>query len=385
MANTLTSLIQFISDAVDVVSRELVGMIPAVYKNAKAEEVAKDQNITYPIVPAASAYDVSPSNALPELDASTVGAGTMAITKVRGVKFHWTGEDETAIGRNTKDIIQNNKFAQAFRTLTGEMESDLTALYKYASRAYGTAGTAPFGTAGDFTDAANVFKILKDNGAPLSDLQLIINTAAGANILGKQSQVHMVGSDDPLRRGVLLDINGGQIRESAKIKAHTKGDGSGFLVDLLAGYAAGTTTIHVDTGINEIVAGDIVTVADEPAAQKYVVATGHDAGAGATEGDIVIAAPGLMSAIVDGKAVSIGNAYAANMAFSRDAIHLLTRLPKMPEGGDAADDIMVVQDPVSGIFFQVALYRAYRSVLIEVAVAWGVKAAKAEHIALLLG
>lgn len=385
MANTLTGLIQYVYDSVDVVSREQVGLIPAVYKNTKAEMVAKDQSITYDVVPVASGYDISPSNAIPELDSSTVGTGTMSISKVRGTKFHWTGEDEVAIGRAAKEGIQNNKFAQAFRTLTGEMEADLAALYAKASRAYGTAGTAPFGTAGDFTDAASVLKILKDNGAPLSDLNLVINTAAGVNLIGKQSQVHMVGSGDPLRQGILLDIAGFKIRESAAIKQHTKGDGSGFLVDLLAGYAAGTTTIHVDTGTNEILAGDIITVADEPAAQKYVVATGHDAGAGATEGDLVIAAPGLRSAIVDGKAVSIGDSYAANMAFSRDAIHLLTRLPLMPEGGDQAEDIMIVQDPVSGIFFQVAMYKAYRAVLIEVAVAWGVKAAKPNHMALLLG
>ena len=80
-----------------------------------------------------------------------------------------------------------------------------------------------------------------------------------------------------------------------------------------------------------------------------------------------------------------GGGYAANMAFTSDAIHLLARLPKRPEEGDMADDIMVVQDPVSGLFFEVAVYPAYRAVIIEISIAWGVKAAKPEHMALLLG
>jgi len=375
--NTLTGLIQFIYDSIDRVSREQVGMIPAVYKNPKAEMVAKDQDITYDIVPEATAYDVAPSSTIPDLDDSTVPTGKMSINKVRAVKFHWTGEDETAIGRNAKMAIQNNKFSQAFRTLSGEMETDLTNLYVHASRAYGTAGTTPFGTAGDFTDAAEVAKILKDNGAPDSGLQLVINTAAGAKIIGKQSQAHIAGSDAPQRQGVLLDMAGLQFRESSKIITHVHGAGTGYATS--GDTAVGVADVALTGGNGAVLAGDVASFAADTA-HKYIVGTGVTA-----PGTMALNNPGARVILPDGNDMTVGGDYAANMAFSRDAIHLLTRLPKMPEGGDAADDVMIVQDPVSGIFFQVAMYKAYRAVLIEVAVAWGVKAAKSENIALLLG
>jgi len=379
MANTLTGLIDYIYASADVVSRELVGLIPAVYRNGKAEQAAKDQDVTYDIVPSMQGEDITPSATPPALTDTSVGTGTMKITKVRRVRFHWTGEEEAGLG-DKKEQIENNVFAQAFRTLTNEIEADLAALYVNASRAYGSAGTTPFATSGDFTDAAEVVKILKDNGAPLSDLQLVLNTAAGAKLLGKQARADILGSDVKSfqQQGVLLDISGCRIRESGQIVTHTKGTGSGYLVNNAAGIAVGATTVAADTGTGTILAGDIVTFAAD-SNNKYIVGTALAGGTFALNN------PGARVAIPDNNAITVGNSYAANMAFSRSAIHLLARVPKVPKGGDAAVDEVIVHDPVSGLPFRVALYKGDHANQISVEIAWGVKAVKPEHIALLLG
>lgn len=379
MANTLTGLLQYIFDTADVVSRELVGFIPSVYLNSKAEMVAKDQNITYPVVPAATAAAITPAATPPALADTAYGTGTMAITKAYAHRFHWTGEDEASIGANMKNILQNNKFAQGFRVLTNLIEADLAATYVSASRAYGVSGTTPFDTAGDFTDASESVRILKDNGAPLGDLQLVVNTAAGARMIGKQSRADILGGNvgSLQQQGILLNIAGCKIRESAAVASVTKGTGAGYLVNLLAGYAVGDTSIAVDTGAGTVLAGDVVQFDGDP--NKYVVATALNAGT------LVLAAPGLRQTLANNTPMTVLDSYSANMAFDRSAIHLLSRLPKTPEGGDIAQDEYVLVDPVSGIPYRIALYKGYHANQIEISTAWGVKAVKTAHMALLLG
>ena len=377
MANNLTGLIDYIYRSADVVSRELVGMIPSVYLNGAAEQVAVGQDVTYGIVPTLESEDIVPGATPPPLKDSSHDTGVMKITKAKTVPFHWTGEDEAAIGAKRSEL-ENNKFAQAFRTVANEIEADLAALYVHASRACGAAGTTPFGVPGDFSDAAQVVKILKDNGAPTSDIQLVVNTAAGANIIGKQARADILGADVAglQRQGILINIAGCRIRESAAIAQHTPGDGSGWLINNPDGFKKGDTKLAVDSGSGSILAGDQITIDGN----AYTAAADMDAG------ELTIAAPGLLADVADDTAVEVGTAgYAANFCFDRSAIHLLCRLPKLPAGGDAAADEYVMVDPVSGIPFRIAMYKGFHAVQIHVQCAWGVACVKPEHTALLLG
>jgi hypothetical protein len=178
MANTLTSVIPVIYEAADIVSRELTGFIPAVFRNSTAERAALNQTVTYPIVPTMAAADITPAATSSAGTDITVGSGSMTISKSRKVSFNWTGEEQTALGNGDRPQIANilrDQFAQAMRTLVNEIEADLwREAYRGSSRAYGTAGTAPFGTAADLSDFAGVRQILDDNGAPQTDLHLVI-------------------------------------------------------------------------------------------------------------------------------------------------------------------------------------------------------------------
>ena len=386
MANTLTNLIPTLYAARDIVIRELTGFIPAVTMDASGEAAAKDQTIRWPITPVAAAGNITPAATGPDPTSQTQGSDTMSISKSRSTSFYWEGEEQKGLGGLYNKILVD-QFAQAMRTLVNEVETDLAALYVSASRAYGTAGTTPFDSTNKLAFTAQILKILEDNGAPTGDLQLVINTTAGAALrtLTELWKVNESGNESLLRRGTLLDLIGFQVLESSQVKAHPKGAGTGYLVDLTAGYAAGKTAIHLDTGLGEIKAGDILTNTKTGRdTNKYVIKTG---GTGTTgvDTDIVLAAPGAQVAWVNNDPVSIGASYSANLAFSRSAISLLMRVPAMPEGGDAADDVTIVTDEQTGISFQVAMYRQYRRIAYEVGLAWGVKAAKTEAIAILLG
>jgi len=381
MANVLTDLAADIYKAADVVGRELVGFIPASTINANgSERVAKGDTVRAAFTRAATAVDVSEAMTIPEGTDQTVDNKTLSISNSRAVQIPYTGEDVRHLNNGIGfETVYGDQIKQAMRTLCNEIEADLAEeAYKNASRAFGTAGTTPF--ASNFDEVAEIRQILVDNGMPTNDGQcsLILNTVAGTNLrqLAQLQRANESGGTDLLRQGVLLDLQGMSVRESAQVQSHTKGTGASRLVNGAA--AVGDTTIGVDGGSGTILAGDVITFAAD-STNKYVVNTELSGG------NIVLGSPGARVAIADNNAITVGNNYTANVAFHRNALELAVRAPAVPNGGDAADDALTVQDPNSGLVFEVRVYRGYRKSMIEVAAAWGVKAFKPDFIATLMG
>jgi len=384
MANTLTNLIPTLYEALDKVSRELVGFIPAVRMNSTLERAAKDQTIRIPIVGDATTANITPAQTAPDTGDATVTNTTITISKSKMAPIRWNGEERVGLG-TMYDPINVARSMQAMRALTNEVEADLGGLYTRASLAFGTSATTPFGTVNEFDDAAEVFRILDENGAPQGDRHLVVDPAAMAKLRGYQTVVthaNEAGDGGNARRtGDLGPLLGFNLHTSGQVQQHTAGSATGY--DANGGEPAAETTLAVDgSDSGTILAGDVITWASGPT-EKYVVVSAT--ASGAASGNIVIQSPGLRSTLATTVEGTTSATYRANMAFDRDAIQLVTRMPALPDGGDAADDRTTITDPNSGLSFDVAIYREYHQVHIEIGLAWGYAAIKPEHIALLLG
>lgn len=387
MANVLTDLAADIYVAADMVGHELTGVIAGSTINAGSQNAAVGQTVRSFFTRSATVGNLSPSMTIPEGTDQTVDNKTLALTKQRGVTIPWTGEDMKYVNGGTGfSTIYGDQIAQAMRAIVNEIEIDLaTEAYKNASRSIGTSGTTPFAT--DFKDVAKMRQILVDNGMPVTDgrVSLVLNTLAGTNLrnLAQLQKANESGGDSLLRQGVLLNLQGLMLRESAGIQSHTKGTVAAspdYLVNTTSPTTlpVGTTVIPIDTGTGTIVAGDVISFASD-AANKYVVTSALSGG------NVTIGAPGLRVAVADGVVVAVDAAYTANIAFHQSALELAIRPPASPTGGDAAVDVMTVQDPYSGLVFEVSAYKGFKKAMFYVAATWGFKAWKSDAIAVLQG
>lgn len=389
MANTLTSLMPTIYEALDIVSRERVGFIPAVSRDSSAERAALNQSILVPIVPATTAEaDNTPATTAPDTGDQTIGNVEITISKSKHIPVRWNGEETKGLKTaGTYQTINRDRMVQAFRRLGNLIEADLASSYKYASRGHGTPGTTPFPTANNLGDFAGVLRILDDNGAPPSDLKLILSNASMQNIRTFQSSLfkaNEAGTDELLRDGKIMRVQGLDIGQSGQVATHVKGTGASATLTT-TDYAVGSKTLTLDSaGTGTIIEGDFVNIAGENNGILYGVRSGDaDVSNGGT---FVLNDPGLRIAqTTNSSAITVQANYSANLAFHKSAIQLVTRAPAMPEGGDAATDVQMITDPVSGITFELAMYPQFRQTVIHVAVAWGWKAIKPEHIAVLFG
>lgn len=389
MANTLTDLIPDAMEALDVISREQVGYIGAVSRSSGVERAALGQEVLVPVTQAASTATNTPAVNAPDTGDGTVDNVPVTISKSKHVPVRFNGEETKGLtNAGTFSTIMADRIYQAMRALTNEIEADVHAeVYKKASRAFGvTIGTAPFAAATGMADFAGALGILEVNGAPTNDLQMVLGSAAMGNLRGNMSnlwKVNEAGTVEMLRNGILNDrVMKFALRQSAAVVQHVAGAGTG--ADLVGDEAIAQTTIAVDgitSNTTGYKAGDLVTIATGDT-NKYVIGTGLG---DVTSGDLILNKPGLLVAHLTADEITRLASYTPNTAFARSAVVLATRAPAMPKDGDSASDVTHVTDPVSGLTFELALYKQFLQNVVHVRLAWGFKAIKPEHIAILHG
>jgi len=382
MATVLTAIAPTLFSAAQNVSAEPAALINSIYMDFDNKGVASGDTVKVPVVPAQAAGEFTPA----AVTSAGTGGGTaeavsITISKNRKVSHVLTGEQMASLENGGNYQEWTRQWAeQAMRTLRNEVEADIAVAMKAgASRAYGTAGTTPF--AASLDDLANVRKILRDNGAPMSDLQFVGNTSTELNLLklGVVQQAYAAGSDEERRSGIIGKQLGFMMRTSNGIAYHTSAAGADYVTDTAGDtQPIGDTSFVLDTGSTAIAAGDIFSIADA-GDYKYVVKTGA-ANAGATP--ITINKPGLRQAAAANKLLTFVGSYTPNFAFERSAVVGVVRPPIMPSNPTIRT--MPISDG-KGLTYMFAELDQYGQKSWEIILCWGFAVVQPEHVAILIG
>ena len=381
---TLTDLANDIYTSADLVGRELVGLIPSVTINSSDSSAAVGDTIKTAISAEATGIDISSASnmTIPDSDSYSYTASTMSLDKSRAVRIPLTGETTRTLQNNgTYATAYGNAITQAMRTLTNEIEAEigskinLGAGYAFGDGSlFNTSNVA--GSSAELDELAQARKILVDGGCPTDDISAVIDTLSGVRLRKVASllNANTAGNTSIREQGILIPVFGVNVRESSNLKAHTAGAQSG--ADGTAIEPIGETTVAFDgatvntTGFQ---IGDVITVGSQTT--KYVIGAANTD----TSGNLTLNA-GLRVASADDDTIVTSASHTASAMFHRNAVELVMRAPARPDGGDAADDVLTVTDPHSGLVFQVAIYRGYHKSLVEVSCVYGAKVWKPEFV-----
>jgi hypothetical protein len=356
-ATTLTALQRAQVSANIEVAAEPCGILDSVNLKFDDKGAALGQVVVVPVLtPQPSTVGgATPSNVPPTGRANTPVNQQITITNVPEQSLTFTGEDLKLLDTmDSRSEVLKQWLAQAERAHRNEMDAAAATAISYGgSRAVGTVGTTPF--LKDLSALTNARRILRKNGAPMSDVQVVTSVDAYTNLLNQNviQKAHEAGSDAERRSGVIKSQFGLMAtRESANITDHTAGAGTGYHVNGSGNpVAIGTTAIVVKSGsVNTtgIQIGDIIKFAGDTSNQYVVVpAPGSStqlqtltaSNLLAAAGTIYIGNPGLRVAIADNAAITIVSSantvtgvtgYSPSYAFERHCVVGIMRPPIQP-------------------------------------------------------
>jgi len=376
--STITALAPVLFSAAHQVAAEPFGAIDAINTSFDNKGVAKGDKIKIPYVPAAGNAQFSAANVTPAGSDITAQATEIEITKSQKNSMVLTGEQIRSLENGGNWQEWASQWSQAaMRALRNEAEQDAcTAIKVGASRAYGSADVTPFATS--LNDLNRVRQILRVNGAPMQDLQLVVDTNAELNMLnlGIVQQAYAAGSDQERRSGTLRPQLGFNIRSSAGIQRHTTAAAASYVLD--SATTVGATGLVTKTGTDATSLGDIFHLATDTG-NLYVV-NGLDKTTSTKL--ITIGRPGARAVYDANSTVTFKGAYNPNFAFERNAVVGVMRPPVMPANPAIKQTLVSDKFGMTYLFCEIA---QYGQITWELHLAWGFKVIQPEFVATLIG
>lgn len=247
-----------------------------------------------------------------------------------------------------------------------DITNSLMAQYPGIYAAAGVAGTTPF--ASDPSVAQTAKKLLSKNKCPKMMRKLVLNTDAYSNATAldqfrsaDRSGSNMTLLEGEIGRGIGFDWHEDVgIDDTSHVNAN--GDPSGWLVNQ-ADHAAGDTTVAIDTGSNEPVAGDLFSVAGDD--RTYYRVVSYAAGT-------LTYAPAADEAWADNAAITfVAEHTLAGLAFNPFAFAFDSRPEAELQISGVKQNFLTWVDEMTGVVLRLEIREGYHCMLVYLSCLWG--------------
>lgn len=362
--NILTSLVPLIIASLQRVLRQTGSVLNAAVTDASADAAAVGQTVNLPGSASQSAYTIQPASTVPALVGIEPVASTLEITEYKGSRFHLTGEDMRAIGARGTELILR-QVDECIATLVEGMAAFLWQKHDVgAGLAIGAAGTDPFATTPNIL--LDAWRRQTDLSVPAMGRLAILSTMewASAGKLPQFQKLNEAPAGTVFANAQLGTLASYMAQYDQAIARHTAGTGAGFTVDGAA--LAGATVITLDDGTGTILPGDVVHFGADTV-NKYVVGVSAIVG---DAGTVTLNSP-LVEEVPDDATVTVAASHRSSLLVHPEAAVMAIRPPAEAPGGDAAVDVTMIRDPVTGVTLRLGRYPVYHASQWELSVVYG--------------
>lgn len=376
-ANTLTAVTPKLLAQGLMALRQRAVMPRLVNRQYETLAGEKGSTIDVPIPSAITAAAVSPNYVPPDTAAVVPTSVAIALDQWYEAPFFLSDKDLLT----AMDGFMPMQASEAIKSLANNVDNYLLALYTAFYGYVGTAGTTPFGTEGDVSDATDCRVVLNKQLAPLDDRHVVMSPETEGNALNQRAFQDASWAGDPqaIMEGNLNRKLGFQWWMNQNVPTHTAGTiTTGLIAKAATAVAAGLKTCvgttAGSTGACSLKVGDIITFAGQT--QTYTMTAVAVQASAAS--DVTLAfEPGLKTALAGSEAITVKSDHVVNLAFHRDAIAFATRpLQSIVQGLGVI--VQSAVDPITGLTLRLEITREYKRTRFSYDILYGAKVVRAE-------